>query len=175
MKRLLVSSLALCLVASTGIAAAQTYPSGSYHAQGGARYDYARVLRVDPVFDSQYGSGYATSNNQRCYDRQTYVHGDEYDNGYRNDGYYEPQRTGGTRTGATVATVVGGVIGAVVGSKVGGGSARYATSAIGSMVGGMAGRQIYEQSQRPARVGTVTVCDPVPAATAGVITLAIVR
>lgn len=192
MKRLFVSTLALCLAATTGLASAQTYrsapysPAPRYGQDATVRYDYARVIRVDPVFDSRYGSAYPTSQSQRCYQRDTYVRGDDgyyrndgYDNGYyRNDryqsdrdGYYDQygnyhRRSGGTQTGATVATVVGGIIGAAVGSQVGGGSARYATSAIGSMVGGMAGRQIYEQRQRervPDRVGTVTVCDPQPA------------
>jgi uncharacterized protein YcfJ len=113
------------------------------------------------------------------------VRGDGYnDGGYRNDGYsdygrdtygndgyydqYGNRGNTGSQTGATVATVVGGILGAAIGSQVGGGSARYATSAIGSMVGGMAGRQIYEQRQRQAdRVGTVTVCDPVPVGSNG--------
>lgn len=193
MKRLFASSLALCLVATTGLASAQTYRAApSYQGQGaGVRYDYARVIRVDPVFDSRYGSNYPASNSQRCYERQTYVRGDGYNDGYyrddgyngsyrgdsygrdsygRNDGYYDQygnyRRNTGSQAGATVATVVGGIVGAAIGSQVGGGSARYATSAIGSMVGGMAGRQIYEQNQRQrqsGRVGTVTVCDPVPA------------
>lgn len=189
MKRLLASTLALCLAATTGIASAQTYRtapayrSPAYGQDANTRYDYARVIRVDPVFDSRYGSGYATSNSQRCYNRDTYVRGDDGyqnggygDDGYRNDGYYQNGREGGyydqygnyrrntgSQAGATVATVVGGIVGAVIGSQVGGGSARYATSAIGSMAGGMAGRQIYEQSHRQRdRVGTVTVCDPVP-------------
>lgn len=188
MKRAFVSILALCLAAASGLASAQTYRSTPYYGQdANVRYDYARVIRVDPVFDSRHGSGYTTSGSQRCYQRDTYVRGDGYYNGGNNDGYYRTdgyrdngyrsgsdgyydqygnyhRRNGGTQTGATVATVVGGIVGAVVGSQVGGGSARYATSAIGSMVGGMAGRQIYEQSQRERdRVGTVTVCDPVPA------------
>ena len=50
---------------------------------------------------------------------------------------------------------------AALGSKVGGGSARYATAAVGSMVGGMAGREIYEGSQRQRQEARVTVCDPV--------------
>ena len=185
MKRALASTLALCLAATTGLASAQTYrttPATPYYGQdANVRYDYARVIRVDPVFE-RYGSGYATSNSQRCYQRDTYVRGDDYygndgytgdsysrNDGYRDDGYYDQygnyRRNAGTRTGATVATVVGGIVGAAVGSQVGGGSARYATSAIGSMVGGMAGRQIYEQShqRQPDRVGKVTVCDPVPA------------
>jgi len=203
MKRMLASTLALCLAATTGVVSAQTYRSAPYNStpynsrpyngapysgqDANVRYDYARVIRVDPVFE-RYGSGYATSNQQRCYQRDTYVRGDDYygNDGYgRNDGYYRNdgysqngrddgyydqygnyQRNSGTRAGATVATVIGGIVGAAVGSQVGGGSARYATSAIGTMVGGMAGRQIYEQNQRqrqPDRVGKVTVCDPVPA------------
>ncbi|MGH8077846.1 MAG: glycine zipper 2TM domain-containing protein, partial [Lysobacter sp.] len=206
MNRLLVSTLALGLAAATGIASAQTYgqPYGSsYRQQGyygqpspdrygqsrGSQYDYARVIRVDPVFGSGYASGYGNQqvNGQRCYERPTYVSGndpygsgyyrndgyrnDGYRNaGYRNDGYaqdgyYDPygnSRTGGSQAGSTIATVLGGVVGAVIGSQVGGGSARYATSAIGSMVGGVAGRQIYEQSRRQRdRTGTVRVCDPV--------------
>jgi uncharacterized protein YcfJ len=185
MKRLFVSTMALCLAATTGLASAQTYRgTPSYGQDANTRYDYARVVRVDPVFD-RYGSGYATSNSQRCYNRDTYVRGDGYNDGYDNDGYYRNdgygddryrndgyydqygnRRNTGSQAGATVATVVGGIVGAAIGSQVGGGSARYATSAIGSMVGGMAGRQIYEQNRRqhqPDRVGTVTVCDPVPA------------
>ena len=179
MKRLLASSLVLCLAAISGLAAAQTYPSGSPDGQDGStRYDYARVLRVDPVFDSGYGSNYGTSNyrtsgSQRCYQRQTYVSDDGYNGGSENgyyrtsddEGYSDPYGSygRGTQGGATMATVIGGVVGAAIGSQVGGGSARYATAAIGSMVGGMAGRQIYEHNQRQRdRVGTVTVCDPVP-------------
>ena len=106
---------------------------------------------------------------QRCYERPTYVSGD--DDGY-DDGYYRarrllrpvrqlpPRRSAAPRPVAPMATVVGAIVGAAIGSQVGGGSARYATSAIGSMVGGMAGRQIYEQSQRQ-RTGMVRVCDPV--------------
>lgn len=177
MKRLFVSTLALCLAATTGLASAQTYSAAPYNAPANVRYDYARVLRVDPVFDSGNGSGYATSNSQRCYQRNTVVQGDDsynggynnggysngghnngsysnggYNNGYGSDGYYDQygnyHRNAGTQTGATMATVLGGIVGAAIGSQVGGGSARYATSAIGSMVGGMAGRQIYEQRQR---------------------------
>ncbi len=182
MKRLFATTLAFSLAAATGMASAQSYPSAPrYGQESNVRYDQARVIRVDPVFDARYGS-YPASQSQRCYQRETYVGGEGYyDRGYGNggydDGYYRNDRdgyydqygnyrrgNGGTQAGATVATVVGGIIGAAVGSQVGGGSARYATSAIGSMVGGMAGRQIYEQRQRErSRVGTVTVCDPVPA------------
>lgn len=186
MKRLLATTLALSLAAAAGTATAQTYRYGGqpYPDRSGqsygAQYDYARVLRVDPVFDSRYGGnyggGYSNVNGQRCYENRAYPNGTYAGSGYgdgyyrdqygRNDGYYDPygSRSGGSQAGATVATVIGGLVGAAVGSQVGGGSARYATSAIGSMVGGMAGRQIYEQQQRQrvAGAGTVRVCDPVP-------------
>ncbi|ROU05010.1 glycine zipper 2TM domain-containing protein [Lysobacter enzymogenes] len=195
MNRSLVTVLGLALAAATGIASAQSYPSGSggysgsynngsgNYGNGSSSYsspsyssqvDFARVVRVDPVFET-YSSQPASA--PRCYERPTYVQGDGYyndgysnGNGGYNDGYTDQygsqRRSAGTEGGRTAATVVGGIVGAVLGSKVGGGSARYATSAIGSMVGGMAGRSIYEQSKRnqePPRTGTVRVCDPVPA------------
>jgi uncharacterized protein YcfJ len=178
MNRLLVSILACFLAAATATASAQTYggsyfqPSPDPYGQAsGVQYDYARVIRVDPVFDSGYGSysnaGYGSGYGQHCYERQTVVNGyDPYGNDYyRNDGYYDPYggRQSGSAMGGTIATVIGGVVGAAIGSQIGGGSARYATSAIGTMVGGIAGRQIYEQGQRERnRTGTVRVCDPVP-------------
>ncbi|SDY69432.1 Uncharacterized conserved protein YcfJ, contains glycine zipper 2TM domain [Lysobacter sp. yr284] len=181
MNRSFVTVLGLALAAATGIASAQSYPSGSGNYSGGydngapsysSQVDFARVVRVDPVFET-YSSQPASA--PRCYERPTYVQGDGYyndgnGNGGYNDGYTDAygsqRRSAGTEGGRTAATVVGGIVGAVLGSKVGGGSARYATSAIGSMVGGMAGRSIYEQSKRsqePPRTGTVRVCDPVPA------------
>lgn len=184
MNRLLVSTLALALAATSVTASAQTYSSylqpspDRYGQTSGSQYDYARVIRVDPVFDSRAGygnSGYASSTyGQNCYERPVVVNGnDRYDDGYyrndgyrQDDGYYDPygNRNSGSQVGGTVATVIGGLVGAAIGSQVGGGSARYATSAIGSMVGGIAGRQIYEQGQRQrTRTGAVRVCDPVPA------------
>src|SRR5688572_11573315 len=198
MKRLSATLLAIGLVAAVGTASAQssgyygndpyrnnnygtsqTYPD-RYGNSSGAIYDYARVVRVDPVIGSSYGYGSPTASNPRCYDatdRGGYA-SDPYRDGYGRDGYgndpyrrdsygndpYNPQQSGyGTNTGRTVATVIGGIAGAVLGSKVGGGSGTYAATAIGSMVGGMAGRQVYENTQRNrAPRGTVRVCDPVP-------------
>ncbi|WP_036209180.1 glycine zipper 2TM domain-containing protein [Novilysobacter arseniciresistens] len=167
--------LAFALVATSGAAGAQQYtglyvqPAGNGYAAPGVQYDYARVVRVDPVFDS----GRYASNDRRCYQRDSYARGDAYDDryyrdygrdDYYRDGYRDDRYGGGSQVGSTMATVIGGVVGAVIGSQVGGGSARYATSAIGSMVGGMAGREIYEQNRRQQdHRGTVTVCDPVPA------------
>ena len=187
MKRATASILALGLLAGIGNASAQssgyysTYRppvADRYGQDDRGYYDYARVLRVDPVIDTAYsrGYGYPTSDSQRCY-TDTYAGtygGDRYpaNDGYRNDGYYRNDgdyRNGsydrgyrGSNAGANVATLVGGLVGAAIGSQVGGGSARYATAALGTMVGGMAGRQVYENTHRPARTATVQVCDPVP-------------
>ena len=185
MKRLATSILALGLAAAVGTASAQSsgyYPQygqptvDRYGQSSGAYYDYARVLRVDPVIQSGYGNtGYYRNDQPRCYTRNDgYVYDDGYGNGdygrdgyygrdnYRNEGYYGNDGYRGTETGRTVATVVGGVIGAVVGSKVGGGSGRYVASALGTMAGGMAGRAIYDQNARQRRNASVTVCDPEP-------------
>ena len=201
MKRLSSSLLAIGLAATSGLAAAQSY--GSYGSYGryddptyrnpnvaqpanGGFYDYARVVRVDPVMGNGYGN--YPSSSQRCYSEsdRTYAQGgyDQYGNyrggndgyydqngnyrrnGYNNGGYYDQygnyHSSGGSNTGRTVATVVGGIAGAVLGSKVGGGSGSVAASAIGTMVGGMAGRQVYDNAHRPQRTATVQVCDPVP-------------
>ena len=174
MKRLTASILALGLAAGIGSASAQSsgyysqygqpqygqsqygqtnqygqpvygQPSADRYGQSaGAYYDYARVVRVDPVYAQGYqrtAYGYP-ANGQRCTTRQDTYADNGYNNGYSNDGYtnngynnngYPNQ---GSTAGRTVATVIGGVLGAALGSQVGGGSARYATSAIGTMVGG---------------------------------------
>lgn len=179
MKHVTASVLALALTATAGTASAQqysSYPSNGYASQG-SYSDYARVVRVTPVYDSR-GAYAASTGGQRCTESRTY-------SGYGNDRYYDPNDRNGdgypddryygdtygrdpygnvrqpTQGGSTAATVIGGIVGAVVGSQVGGGSARYATSAIGTMVGSQVGKQIYDNAHRqPARVGRVVTCDP---------------
>lgn len=193
MPRIAVSLLAAALIvpmAASGVASAQTagHPAavqGQYAQSEAPYYDYARVLRVDPVLQSGYGPTRVSSNDNNCYSEDGY-YTDNRDGGYddrysdrryddRHDDRYEDRRYDdrrydgsdgyGTNTGRNVATVIGGLVGAALGSKVGGGSARYATAAVGSMVGGMAGREVYETAQRnkaqQARHTRVTVCDPV--------------
>lgn len=183
MQRVLAAFLALGL-AATGTASAQSYGGdGGYpppanpgynqaNPDAGGYYDYARVVRVDPVIRS----GYRSTAGGRCYtERDAYAGGDG-NGGYQDGGYYrggdysngDYRGDGsGSTMGRNVATVVGGVVGAALGSRIGGGSARYATAAIGSMVGGMAGRQVYDSSHRPTRVASVQVCDPVQQGQAG--------
>jgi uncharacterized protein YcfJ len=158
MKRLSATLLALGLSAAVGTASAQNY--GGYTNQQNAIYDWARVVRVDPVIDSRYSNGYGNNGYaNNGYSNNGYVN----NNGNRvasNDPYYPQQGHYGTDTGRTVATVIGGIAGAVLGSKVGGGSGQVAAAAIGSMVGGLAGRQIYEGTQRRKyERSSVTVCD----------------
>jgi uncharacterized protein YcfJ len=182
MKHLTATGLALALTAIAGTASAQqysSYPANGYSSQGSFS-DYARVVRVTPVYDSR-GAYAASTGGQRCVENRT------YSSGYGNDRYYDPNDRNGdgypddryygdnsygrdaygyprqpTQGGSTAATVIGGIVGAVVGSQVGGGSARYATSAIGTMVGSQVGKQIYDNAHRPqpARVGRVVSCDP---------------
>jgi hypothetical protein len=183
MKRLSAALLAIGLAASGSTFAQSAYSPSSdgYYGndgytgaqQGDAYYDYARVIRVDPVL-----GGYSNTTNsrgQRCYETRSaggdqaggYYGNNGYNNGYSNNGYsgndqYGRSQYGGSTTGRNVATVLGGIAGAVLGSKVGGGTGAYAATAIGSMVGGMAGRQVYENSQRDRYTpsGTVRVCEP---------------
>lgn len=198
MPRIAASLLAASLIvpmAASGVASAQTagHPAAvqAQYAQSEAPYyDYARVLRVDPVLQSSYGPTRVSSNGNNCYSQDGYYtdnrdggyddryadrryddrHDDRYDDRRYDDRRYDDRRYDGndgygTNTGRNVATVIGGIVGAALGSKVGGGSARYATAAVGSMVGGMAGREVYETAQRnkqqQARHTRVTVCDPV--------------
>ena len=197
MKRLSAALLAIGFAASGSAFAQSAYSqssdgyygnngyNGTYNdaQQGDAYYDYARVIRVDPVLGAYSNTG--NYSGQRCYQTRsaggyqsgTYNGDNGYNNGYdnssrnngyRNDGYYGNDRYGrsqygGNTAGRNVATVIGGIAGAVLGSKVGGGTGTYAATAIGSMVGGMAGRQVYENTQRDryTPTGIVTVCDPV--------------
>lgn len=196
MKHVTTTVLALALVVATGAAPAQAFFNNGrgqqpfpdrYGQDAGAVYDWARVIRVDPVITS--GNGYgAVSDRQNCTTRRStyagndgYYNDGDYNDGYyrngssagyggygdyRNDRYNRNDRYGqsGSQAGSTMATVIGGLVGAAIGSQVGDGSGRYASTAIGSMVGGIAGREIYEASQREQhRDGFVTVCDPMTA------------
>lgn len=177
MKPLTATVLAFGLLAA-GAASAQSRDYGTADRYGDEPYyDYARVVRVDPVIEDGYRN---TAAGEHCYYRDADdvyardVYRDDgydrrgYGDGYRSyDGHEDdrryPQR--GTESGRAVATVIGGIAGAVLGSKIGDGSGRYVGTAVGSMVGGMAGRSIYDNAQRERRVqrGQVRVCDPVPA------------
>lgn len=175
MKPALAPLLAVALAATVAPAGAQHLtdrPYGDPYAYGAAgQYDYARVVRVDPVFGG-YGS---QDSGARCYERSEYVGGGAYDRGgyvqdrYRNDGgYYGNDRYrndrgyygndayrsdgvydrgyrdpyGGARAGGTQA---GATVATVVGGILG--------AAVGSQVGGGSAR--YATSAIGSMVGGI--------------------
>lgn len=161
------------------------YDDGQYRPAGYAgsdapAYDYARVVRVDPII-----VGGGQGRGERCYERNggDYVYGDNGDRYYRGDDRYASNRYGnggyrndgydssdygngryrqGSEGGRQLATVIGSLAGAVLGSQIGGGDGRYIGTAVGTIAGGAAGRAIYEANNRgPSyRRGDVRVCEP---------------
>lgn len=152
MKTLLLGMLTVGLLAA-GSASAQRYDDRYRDDRDDyGAYDYARVVRVDPIIVSDYSE----RREPRCYERPA--------DGYvERDGYYDDGRhaQGDYPAGRSVATVIGGVAGAVLGSQVGGGSGRLLGTAVGTMVGGVAGRSIYDANHGGYAQGSVRVCDPV--------------
>jgi uncharacterized protein YcfJ len=133
-------------VTVTGNAAAQYYGDG-YRNVRNADYDYARVVRVDPIIVNDY----PRHEEPRCYERGYNTYSG------RGDDYYHA----GHPVERGLATVVGGVAGAVLGSRVGGGNGRLVGTAVGTMVGGAAGRSIYDANNHGYEHGTERVCEPV--------------
>lgn len=117
----------------------------------GGNYDYARVVRVDPIIAQPPPS------QQRCEERDA-------DDGYTSGGRYEDGNGSGTRQstpgGRVASTIAGGVLGAVVGSQFGGGTGRVLGTAVGTAAGTAAGQSVYDNSHTTR--GTVRVCEPVP-------------
>jgi len=189
-------SLAIALALTAGVASAQSHdddrygpaPYGSYERRAAddrpgeayspqGHYDWARVVRVDPVFD---GRTRPVQDARRCETRRDAYVGRDRGGDYYRDDYYRDDSYGGRddryrdpygdpyrearrdENGRMVATVLGGIAGAVLGSKIGDGSGRYVGTAVGSMVGGMAGRGIYDANRRARAIddGYVTVCGP---------------
>ncbi|SEL77622.1 Uncharacterized conserved protein YcfJ, contains glycine zipper 2TM domain [Pseudoxanthomonas sp. GM95] len=119
-----------------------------YDSRDGGDYDYARVVRVDPIIAPP------PPPRQQCYDRaadDSYTQGGDY-----YDGNGQRQSTPGGRVGATI---VGGVLGAVVGSRFGGGTGRVVGTAVGTAAGTAMGQSVYDNSHTTR--GTVRVCEPV--------------
>jgi len=114
-------------------------------------YDYARVVRVDPIIVRD-----ASHSAARCYNRP--VQG----NYGGSDGYYgNGAPVASNAPGRSLATVIGGVAGAVVGSRFGGGSGQLLGTAVGTVAGGLAGQSVYDANHPQSRDGYVQVCDPV--------------
>ncbi|TAA36499.1 glycine zipper 2TM domain-containing protein [Pseudoxanthomonas winnipegensis] len=119
-----------------------------YDGRDSGNYDYARVVRVDPIIAAP------PPPQQQCYYRDAddaYARGGDY-----HDGNGQRQATPGGRIAATIA---GGVLGAVVGSRFGGGTGRVIGTAVGTAAGTAAGQSVYDNSHTER--GTVRVCEPV--------------
>lgn len=97
------------LMAVAGSVGAQSY-------RGGSDYDYAEVVRVDPIIESTSRPVYR----DECWDEPVT---------YREPSRYV--RHGGPRTPA----VLGGILGGVVGNQFGGGRGRDAATAAGAILG----------------------------------------
>ncbi|KMM76833.1 membrane protein [Xanthomonas sp. NCPPB 1128] len=150
--RLLTAALAVGVI---GSAAAQDYGYTRYddyrdRGYASGTYEYARVVRADPIMVQVNGPRETT---ERCYDRPA-------SGSYASDYGYR-----GTDGGRTASSVVGGIAGAVLGSRVGGGNGRFVGTAVGTMLGSLAGRSIYDTNTRAYGGGyggaVVRECDPV--------------
>src|SRR5690606_36220774 len=131
MKRLPVSLLAIGLAVASTTAAAQSaygndrYDDG-YTSQQQTYYDYARVLRVDPVLDGRYRTTSNQYRGERCYETTTagryerdaygnggYRDGRDYRDGYGGYGYGRPSGYGDSAS-RSMATIAAGIVGAVL-------------------------------------------------------------
>ena len=125
MKRLIGSLFALGMVAASASAAAQSYggdgdrygdrygsdagygnPGYGSGNPGGSYYDYAQVVRVDPVFDAGYRSQPAQA--PRCYETTTTTAGGYggYGGGYGGNGYGVTAAATRATTGMAVTTAI---------------------------------------------------------------------
>lgn len=154
--------LAAGLAIAAGSAHAQRYrddgnyrDDGRYYGDrgnGDVGYDYARVVRVDPIIVRDQNREPA-----RCYDRPA-----QGSYGGGGGDYYGDSTPTVNAPGRSLATVIGGVAGAVVGSRFGGGSGQLLGTAVGTVAGGLAGQSVYDANHPQERQGYVRVCDPAP-------------
>ncbi len=141
MKRIFVTTIALAMIAAAGAASADrhghyrggyagNYQSGynsGYGYDGGPRYDTATVVNVDPILAPgrpQY--------RRECWREPSRYVQSSYNDGYRNDGYYNERRGG---AGTTTGTVLGGILGAALGNQIGDGNGRRAATIAGAALG----------------------------------------
>ena len=101
--------LALVACAAAGTASAQ------YRRERGPEYDFARVLRVDPIIDVVE----RPVSREQCWDERVT--------------YREPPRYHSSRDRAPA--VLGGIVGGVIGSQVGSGNGRDAATVAGAALG----------------------------------------
>ncbi len=116
--------LALPCLALTQVAQA----SHDDDADGGGIYDYAKVVRVDPLMRHVRVS----QPRRECYQEQVPVY--ESERGYR----------------SATPTILGGIIGGVVGNTMGYGRGKAVATVAGTVLGGSIGRDIGYQNNPPS-------------------------
>lgn len=117
---------AMCAVSMPAMAKKHRH----YEKQNHAGYDYAKVVDVDPVYET-YQVNHPV---EKCYDKQVPVN---YRSKHRNASYTNE--------------IIGGVIGAAVGNQVGkngGGKARDVATIIGGVLGASVARDVERKNAR---------------------------
>jgi uncharacterized protein YcfJ len=110
-----------------------------------ARYGWADVLRVDPVYDD---GAPPVPAQQGCYDEQVPTRAPA-----------SGASSGGNRT---AASVFGAIIGGILGHQVGKGDGRKAATAAGAVAGAVVGNNVAAANERPDQPAYTTVrrCPP---------------
>ncbi len=126
-------SMGLCAVLFTTGAAADTWRRPY---DGDTYYDYAKVVRVDPIVRTVQ----VTTPQRECWNEEVTR--------------YEPRR--GVRADSYTPMIVGGILGGVVGNQLGKGSGRDAMTIAGTLLGGAIGRDQGRYGAARARPITVT-------------------
>ncbi|MCH2191615.1 MAG: hypothetical protein MK188_11885 [Gammaproteobacteria bacterium] len=120
---------------SYGNSYASSYDRGFNDGHNNAVYDYAKVVNVDPVYET-----YQVNNPvEQCYSERVRVRGHRYP---------------GKRSSKT-PEILGGIIGGAIGNQVGkrgGGKARDVATVVGAVLGGSIARDIkHSQPRHPYR------------------------
>ncbi len=110
------------------------YPGGFYdhedHERGGAAYDYARVVSVDPIVSHLR----VTVPRRECWTETRYQEVE-----YPIGGGYEPHR------GAAGSMILGGILGAAIGNQIGQGDGRRAATVAGAIIGSAIGHDAADR------------------------------
>ena len=102
-----------------------------YPREGGSRFDYAEVTRVEPITREVR----VRTPREECWDEEVPV----YESGYR----------------SATPMILGGIIGGVVGHTMGKGHGKDAATVAGTVLGGSIGRDVGEQHRTPDNYRTV--------------------
>ncbi len=139
---ILMATLAL---GGATVAQADSRGSGS---RGQSDYDYARVVRVEPLARRIR----VTEPRRECHYETVYDRGNYYQNA--SDRYYRNgERRGDVRT--TNSTIVGGLLGGAIGNQIGRGEGRSIATVAGALIGAAIGHDVGQRraDERDGRTG----------------------